>query len=153
MGKIHTTKINLDPGEVLNEHVSESTFIDADKMQHCYKAGTGFGFVIGGTPTTREELVFIATKAGTIRAFHGTFNDTGTSMGITYDLKKNGTTMLSSVISFTHADADKVVKDGTLSVTTFVADDHISIAMTVTTSTGCTGPYAWADIEENDAPD
>lgn len=130
---------------------SASNPIDCDKLQHLRRPGTNLGFAIGATPTTREEIVFVAATAGTIRGFHALLNDTGTSTSITFDLKKNGTTVLSSVITVVHGTGDRVVSDGTLSVTTFAADDVLSIAMTVSSSTGAQGPYAWAEIEETAA--
>ena len=142
----------LEAGTVVNESIASSAAIDADKMQHVYKPGTGFGFVIGGTPTTREEIVFVASQAGTIRGFGCLLNDTGTSANITFDLKKNGTTMLSSVVTITNATADKAVQAGTLSTTTFAADDVLSIAMAVSSSTGAQGPFAFIELEENQAP-
>lgn len=144
----------LDAGSVTNEMISSSTAIDNDKLQHYEQRGTNFGFVIGGTPTAREEIVFVAPAAGSVRTtgFHACLNDTGTSTDVTFDLKKNGTTMLSGTINITHGDADKAVKDGTLSVTSFVADDIISISMAVVASTGAQGPYAWVDLELNSAP-
>jgi len=142
----------LEAGVVVNESIASSAAIDADKMQHVYKPGTNFGFVIGGTPTTREEIVFVASQAGTIRGFGCLLNDTGTSANITFDLKKNGTTMLSSVVTITNATADKAVQAGTLSTTTFAADDVLSIAMAVSSSTGAQGPFAFIELEENQAP-
>ena len=103
---------------------------------------------IGGTPVTREETVFVASSAGTIRGFHYTLTDSGTSTSIAWDLKKNGTTVLSSPGSSVHGDGDRVVEDGALSVTTFAADDHLSISMTVTSATGAVGPFAWVVVEE-----
>ena len=142
----------LEAGTVVNESVASGAAIDADKMQHVYKPGTNFGFVIGGTPTTREEIVFTASQAGTIRGFGCLLNDTGTSSSITFDLKKNGTTMLSSVVTITNAIADRAVQAGTLAVTSFAADDVLSIAMAVSSSTGAQGPFAFIELEENSAP-
>lgn len=144
--------LTLDAGSVSNDAIATSAAIDADKMQHCYKPGTNFGFAIGGTPTTREEIVFVASQAGTVRAFNCLLNDTGTSTSIAFDLKKNGTTMLSAAETITHSDADRSVQTPTLSVTTFAADDVLSISMTVSSSTGAQGPYAWIELEENTAP-
>lgn len=144
--------LTLDSGSILNDAISSAAAIDADKMQHFYKPGTCFGFAIGATPTTREEIVFVASQAGTVRAFNCLLNDTGTSTSITFDLKKNGTTMLSAVETITHGDSDRSVQTPTLSVTTFAADDVISIAMAVSSSTGAQGPYAWIELEENTAP-
>ena len=145
--------LTFNNGEVTNSSFSGNAAdaLDCDKVQQFMTKGTNFGFVIGGTPTTREEIVHVATYAGTIRGFHALLNDTGTSTSIAFDLKKNGTTMLSSVITITHGTADKAVTDGTLSVTTFAADDVISISMTVTSSTGAQGPFAFVVLEENNA--
>ncbi len=151
MGKI-VGSITLDAGSVTDQHVSSNAALDADKMQHVYSAGTGFGFVIGGTPTAREEIVYVAKQAGTIRGFHCLLNVDGSSTSITFDLKKNGSSILSSVVTITDSTGNRVVQDGTLSSTTLAADDVLSIAMAVSSSTGAQGPYAWIDIEENSAP-
>jgi hypothetical protein len=142
----------LEAGVVTNESIASGAGIDADKMQHTYKPGTNFGLVIGGTPTTREEIVFVASQAGTIRGFNALLNDTGTSSNITFDLKKNGSTVLSGVVTITNATADRSVQAGTLSATTFAADDVFSISMAVSSSTGAQGPFAWIELEENQAP-
>lgn len=144
--------LTIDSGSVTNDTIATAAAIDADKMQHCYKPGTNFGFAIGATPTTREEIVFVASQAGTIRAFNALLYVDGSSTSITFDLKKNGTTMLSSVITITNTTGDRTVATGTLSVTTFAADDTLSISMTVSSSTGAQGPYAWIELEENTAP-
>jgi hypothetical protein len=143
---------NLEAGVVTNESIASGAAIDADKMQHTYKPGTNFGFVIGGTPTTREEIVYVASQAGTVRGFAALLNETGTSSSITFDLKKNGVTMLSSVVTITNATADRAVTAGTLSVTSFAADDVLSISMAVSSSTGAQGPFAFIELEENQAP-
>jgi len=145
--------LTFSNGEVNNAAFSSNAadILDCDKVQQFANKGTNFGFVIGGTPTTREEIVHVCTYAGTFRGFHAVLNDTGTSTSIAFDCKKNGTTILSSAITITNAMADKAVQDGTLSTTTFAADDIISISMTVTSSTGAQGPYAYVVLEENAA--
>lgn len=145
--KITGGTLTLPSGIVTDDSVAAGA-IDADKLQHAYKKGTNFDLAVGGTPVTREETIFVASTAGVIRGFHFTLTDTGTNTSIAWDLKKNGTTVLSGAGSSTHADADRQVKDGTLSVTTFVADDHFTAVMTVTSATGAVGPFAWADFEE-----
>ena len=142
----------LEAGTVTNESIASGAAIDADKMQHCYKPGTNFGFAIGGTPTSKHEIVFVASQAGTVRGFGCLLADTGSSTSITFDLKKNGTTMLSSVVTITNATADGSVQGVVPSVTSFAADDRISIDMTVSSSTGAQGPFAFVELEENSAP-
>ena len=142
----------LEAGVVVNESIASGAAIDADKMQHTYKPGTNFGFTTSGTPTSRHEPVFVASQAGTVRGFAALLTDTGTSTSITFDLLKNGVTMLSSVVTITNATADRAVQAGTLSVTSFAADDVLSINMAVSSSTGAQGPFAFIEIEENSAP-
>jgi len=151
MGKI-VGAVTLDAGQITDQHIATSAAIDADKMQHTYSKGTNFGFVIGGTPTTREEIIDTARATGTIRGFHALLNVDGSSTSITFDLKKNGVSILTAVITITDSTGNRAVQDGTLSSTTLAADDVLSIAMTVSSSTGAQGPYAWVDIEENAAP-
>jgi hypothetical protein len=144
--------LQLDAGSVEDQHISSGTKIDADKAQHLYRAWTNFDLAIGGTPVAREEIVHVCEVAGTIRQFAALCNDTGTAASVTFDLKKNGTTVLSSVVTITNATADRAVVDGTLSSTSVAVGDVLSIALAVSTSTGMQGPFAWCTIEENGAP-
>lgn len=143
-----------DSGFIKNEHISNASAdrIDADKMQHCYVQGTNFGFVIGGTPTAREEIVFVATQTGTLRGFNALLNVDGSSTSITFDLKKNGTTVLTGVVTITDSTGNRTAVAGTFASTSFVAGDVFSIAMAVSSSTGAQGPYAWVEYEEDAAP-
>jgi len=144
--------LQLDAGSVEDQHISSSTKIDADKAQHLYRAWTNFALAIGATPVAREEIVHVCEVAGTIRQFAALCNETGTAASVTFDLKKNGTSILSSVVTITNATADKAVVDGTLSSTTVAVGDVLSIALAVSTSTGMQGPFAWLTVEENGAP-
>jgi len=147
-----TGSIQLDAGSVEDQHISSGTRIDADKQQHLYRASTNFDLAIGATPVAREEIVYVCEVAGTIRQFAALCNDTGTAASVTFDLKKNGTTVLSSVVTITNATGDKAVIDGTLSATTLAVGDILSIALAVSSSTGMQGPFAWCTIEESGAP-
>jgi len=145
---------NLSLGSVTNRHISNSAgdVIDTDKVQPYLSKGTNFALAIGGTPATREEIVYTCQGDGDIRGFHALCNDTGASSSMTFDLKKNGTTCLSSVITITNATTDKATQDGTLSVTTFTTGDILSISLTVSSATGAQGPYAWVTLTEDVVP-
>lgn len=144
----------ITPGAVGNNHISNQTadVIGTDKVQPIFTPSTDFGFAIGDTPTTKEKIIYTGKVGGTIRGISALLNDTGSSTGVTFDLKKNGTTVLSATASITHSDADRTVKTGTLSSTTFGVGDVFSILMTVTSNTGAQGPYAWATFVETTAP-
>ena len=147
--KITGGTITYATGSITDDAIANTAAISADKLKHIFKPGTNFDLAVGGTPVTREETVFVASTSGTIRGFHYLLTDTGTTTSIAWDLKKNGTTVLSGTGSSTHSDTDGSVEDGTLSVTSFVADDRFTIVMTVTSATGAQGPFAWADLEES----
>ena len=141
--------LQLDAGSVNNQEIASAAGIETSKLQHLYRAATGFGLAIGATPTTREEVVFVAETAGSVQQFAAMCNDSGTAASVTFDLKKNGTSILSSVVTITNATGDRVVVDGTLASTALAAGDVLSIALTVSTSTGMQGPFAWVTIKEN----
>lgn len=153
MAKLTGTLI-LDSGSVRNEHVSNASAdrITTDKQVHVHRAGTNFAVAIGGTPATREEIVYTASAAATVRLFRAMLNVDGSSTSITFDLKKNGVSILSSVITVTDSTGNRVIQDGTLSSTTLAADDVLSISMTVSSSTGASGPWAEVWVEESGTP-
>jgi hypothetical protein len=120
----------------------------ADKAQLFTKAITNFDLAIAATPVAREEVVFVASSAGTINKFAALLNDTGTSTNVGFVLKKNGSTLMASALDITHATSDRVVVAGSLTSSTFVAGDVFSIQLTVSASTGAQGPFAWAEFIE-----
>ena len=148
---IHGGTINLPSGVVTNTDVASDADVGEDKLRHMYKCGSTFDLAIGATPVAREEIVFVADTVCTVRGFHCLLNDTGTSTDVDFDLKKNGTTILSAVVNITHSAADRAVQNGTISGATLAAGDVISISLAVTSSTGAQGPFAWANIAEHGA--
>lgn len=141
---------SLQTGIIGDDQIKADAAIQSTKLEHMQKPRTNFAKAIGDTPATREEIVFVASKACSLKGFHCLLNVTGTSTSITFDVKKNGTSILSSTVTITDTTTDAAVQDGTLSAnpTSLAIDDVISIAMTVTSSTGAQGPFAWCDIEE-----
>jgi len=144
-----TGTMQIASGEISNEHISGTAAIDSDKLQHLHKVGTHFALAIGGTPVAREEIVYVCKAAtAVVRGFHGLLNVDGSSTSVTFDLKKNGTTILTGVVTITDATGNRAVQDGTLSNGALVAGDVLSIQLAVSSATGAQGPYAWAEIDE-----
>lgn len=146
--------LTLAPGIVRNEHLSNvaADAIDADKMQHVYNITENFGIEYNGTPAAKVFVLFQAAKAGVLRRFFAGLYDSGTSTSITFDLKKNGTTVLSSVVTVVHGDGDRCQIEGTLSVTTYAAGDVFTVHLATSSTTGAQGPYATACFEDSAAP-
>jgi hypothetical protein len=146
--------LSLNAGAVTDQLFSTAVgdALTAAKVQHVYKALTAMGFAIGGTPTTREEVVFVASGTGTVLFFKAGLVATGSSTSITFDLKKNGSSILTSVITVTNANSARQIQDASISSSSFVDEDVFSIAMTVSSSTGAQGPICFAEFRENTSP-
>ena len=143
----------IKPGSVIGTDMSLQADIPAETMRHSFKTGTNFGLAVGATPVAREELVYVASGAGVVKGFHALCIDTGSSASVTFDLKKNGTTVLSSVITITNATTDAQVQDATLSgIPTLAAGDRLTMALAVGSSTGMVGPYAFVTVQETSSP-
>jgi len=150
-----TGELSLKAGSVRNRHISTAAndIIDCDKIQQLIHADTDFGIDFASAPATKTKFVWQAPAAGTVRGFHAVLNVGGTaSASSTFDLKKNGTTVLSGVVTFAAADTDAVAKDGTISVPSFVAGDIFTMVLTMSDATGASGPYAWAWFELTTVP-
>lgn len=141
-----------EAGSISDNHIASAASVSVDKLQHAYSKGTNFAQAIGATPATREEILFVALNSGVLRFFGALLYDTGTSTSVTFDLKKNGTTVLTGVVTITHGTADHTIVEGTFASTSFVAGDVFSVAMTVSSSTGAQGPFAGVGYSETSAP-
>jgi len=145
-GDLQANSMSVPSGTISDGQVTANAAIDADKLQHLHKAGTNFASAIGSTASSREEIVFVVSTTASIRAVHALLNDTGTTGTVAFDCKKNSTSVLSTSISFSTSDADRTVKDGTLSITSLAADDILSLSIS---STGdAAGPFAWVEVDE-----
>ena len=135
--------LRLPSGVVGDREVtsSDGQQISSTKLYNEYEDTERFGHVIGGTPTTQEVILFTAQKAGTIVEVGAGLNDSGTSTNVTYDLKKNGTTMLTGAISVVHGTGDRVTVNGTLASADYDDGDVISVLCTATSTTGAQGPF------------
>jgi len=69
---------------------------------------------------------------------------------VTVDVKKNGTTILSSTISLSSSQSNRDEVAGTLSVTSMVAADILEVVVTVDVGTGAlgTGLFVWVDLND-----
>lgn len=152
-GQILSTGV-IPAGAIGNTQISNQTpdIINVDKLQPVFIGQTDFGFGIGDTPTTKEKIVYIGKVGGVIRGFHALLNAVGSATSIVFDLKKNGTSILSGTITITNTSTSMLKYDGTLASNTFVAGDVFSALMTESTNTGAQGPCAWAVFVENTAP-
>ena len=107
-----------------------------------------FGLAIGGTVAAEERIVHVADGDETIRDFRAMLNSAITNGdSCSFDLKKNGSSILSSTVDFSSSDGDGDIKTGTLSSTSLVSGDILSMALTVSGTPDGTGPFAITEMD------
>lgn len=126
--------------------------LDADDLQHQHRQVHSQA---NTTATTETKIVHIAYGGGTVADFRAAM--IGANVGaatVTFDLKKNGSSVLSSVVtlSSSHAAYEDVV--GTLSGTpTYVAGDVFTVVITATAGGGTLGTGAGCAATFNEDPE
>ena len=150
-------------GSVSNRHISSSTDIDSDKLEHLHKVGTNFGLEYDATPSTGTTYSFIvyvceAAAGATVRGFHATMVDTGSQANtndFAFDLKKAAVgsdtpaSILSATVDLDTDTIDNTPQDGSLSNASLAAGDLLIVEVTTpATITGANGMYAWVEIDE-----
>lgn len=133
-----------------NAAIETAAGILATKLQHQYKPTFSQNGTAGSVGAQVIHIVRGATgtlvrfRAGSIVANVG-------AATVTVDLKKNGTTMLSAVITLDSANTAYVPEDATLAASALVADDVLSVTIVATAGGGtlATGLFVEAEIRED----
>ena len=120
--------------------------IPVTALQHVYLRETDFRLKITDAPVSCEYIVHMANGAETVQSFYVGMNDTGTAASSTFDLLKNGVSILSSVVTVANTDPDKTKKSGTIASPALVDNDILSVKIVMTTNTGSAGPFAQIPI-------
>ena len=122
------------------------------QLPFMFASHTSFGLKAGDTPVTGEYEMWVASNPGTLTGFHPKVTVPGSSASVTVDLKKNGTSVLSSVVTLTNATSAGVPQNATISSPTFAAGDRFTALLTVSSSTGMTGVSTRLNGVENSQP-
>lgn len=131
-----------------DDAVSVNDPLGVTKVRHIRRVGSAFALAIGGTPSAYEQIVYVALTSGTVRNVGALCNDTGSSASITFDLKKNGSSILTGAIAVTNATTDKATVAGSISSASYAAGDVFSMQLSTSSTTGMTGPYMFAEFDE-----
>lgn len=147
MGQV--TQTTLIAGTVVNADIAAGAGIEASKLIHQSSPWTTFGFSPTGTPTTTSRTLFVARSSCVIRDVIAMLVADGSSTSIAFDLQKNGVSVLSAAITITNTTGDNTPVAGTLITTALSSGDILTAVMTVTSSTGATGPFMQVRVQEN----
>lgn len=139
-----------NPAQSVNsDAIKTGANLDADKLESRVYSSHAQP---NSAATSETRPLFVARKAGTIKEVAaGSIAKAVGAATVTVDVKKNGTTILSSVITLDSANTDRVVEVGTLSVTTFAAGDWFEVVIVATAGGGTlpTGVFLQCEMDQN----
>lgn len=140
--------LSVPAGAIGNTQVAGSAAIDASKLGHSPRKSYAQP---NTAATTETRVIHVAHGAGTILEFKaGNIVKAVGDSTVTVDLRINGTTALSSPISLSSASANYTPTSGTLSDTSYVDSDVLTVVITATVGTGTlpTGVYCTLNVDE-----
>ena len=145
-----TGAATLGDGSILNAQVGAAAGITAAKLEHQHRPMYAQANAAAADETKVVHTVIGAT--GTIKSFKA--GSIAVAIGdakATVDLKKNGVSVLSPVITLDSDNEARVVEAGTLSDTTLAVGDVLEVVVDGTIGTGTlpTGVFACVDLYED----
>jgi hypothetical protein len=148
MGSFYGT---ITPGTVVNADLADAAAITATKLQHQYSPVFAQANSDAESDTGRV-LHVVKGATGTIVAFRaGSIVAATGNATVTIDLKNNGTSVLSGVITLDSNNTAYVVEEGTIAIPAVAAGDVLTLVIVATAGTGTlpTGLFAQAVIRED----
>lgn len=149
-GALTCRELGVPDGTVDNAGVAADAGIEDTKLQHQHRIGFDQPNTAATSETRAKFRCYGAT--GIIRAFHaGSIAAAVGDSTVTVDLRKNGVSVLTAVITLDNANAARVAEAGTLAITTLVAGDVLEIVTVATIGTGTlpTGVFASITLAED----
>ena len=150
-GTVNFLDAQLQAGAVDNARVKAGAGIDASKHEHQHRVIVAQESATAAADDTRVAHVVHGTtgklleiKAGCIVPCVG--DDT-----ITFDLLKNGASVLTAKITIDNADAARALVAGVIDTATLAKGDVLEIEVDAIHATGTLGkgPFAYVDLEED----
>lgn len=142
-GTLRCTAAGLPAASVGDSQFSASDPLTAAKQEHQHERT--LAQVHGSASVSERRVLHVARGAGTITSFRaGLIVANVGAATVTVDLRKNGTTVLSSVITLNSSTATYAKVDGTISSASFVAGDVFEVVITSTAGGGTLGQGVFA---------
>lgn len=137
-------------GSIDNAAIEAAAGIAATKLEHQYQPV----FAQANSTATAETraLHVVYGTAGEVLAFRaGSIAKCTGDSTVTVDLKKNGSSILTGVITLDSGNTNRVVEAGTISSGALATGDLLEVVIAVSAGTGtlATGVYAQAIINED----
>ena len=150
-GRISAESWTVPASSVSNAAVASDAAIEASKLQHQYLRGYSQP---NSAATSVTQVIHVAKAAGTVEHFDaGSIAKAVGDSTVTVDLKKNGVSILSPVITLDNANSNRVAEAGTISAAAYASGDVFEVTTVATVGTGTlpTGVFAQAVFQEGAA--
>lgn len=134
---------------VSSDSIKTGANLDADKMESRIFSSHAQP---NTAATTETRSLFVARRAGTVKSVvAGSIAAAIGDSTVTVDVKKNGTTILSAVITLDNANTARVGESGTVNVSAFVAGDWFEVVITATVGSGTlpTGVFVSMELDQD----
>lgn len=149
-GRLSALTLGIPTGTVTDATVAAGANVGADKLQHRFRAM--FNQVHGSVAITERRPFFWALSVGTIRRVKvGSVIANIGAATITVDIKKNGATILTGIVTLNNANVAYIAVDGTIANAALVAGDVLECVVVATAGGGTLGQglFVAVDIDEN----
>lgn len=147
-GNITARSFSIPAGAIGDTQVSSSANIAASKLGHIHRVFRGQA---GAAASETSAVHYVVGATGTVSSIvAGAITPAVGADTCTVDVKKNGTSILSSAISLTNSQAAYAVVSGAISTAGLVVGDVISVVITPSHSTGtlASGVFVAIDVWE-----
>lgn len=147
-GSLGAKTFLLSAGCVSDSHVAGNAAIATSKMLHRFRRS----YMVGGTvATVTVPLHFCCGLTGTVLAIAaGLITPNVGAATVTVDLKKNGSSILASVITLNSSSTARSMSTATITSNTVAQNDFFELVITATAGGGTVGQglLVQADFDE-----
>lgn len=151
-GTFRANAASLPAGCLGDTQFSGSDPLTAAKQEH--QITKTLAQVHGSVATTERRPIHVARGAGVVAGFRaGSVVANVGAATVTADLRKNGTSILSAVITLDNANTAFIPEAGTVNTDDYVADDVFEVVLTATAGGGTLGQGVFAEAVFREAAD
>lgn len=143
--------VSLPAGSIGDTQASAASPFGVTKTNKQYNAG--WSQVSGGAATSATQQFYTAKAAGVVaQVMVGSVAIAAGAATVTVDVKKNGTTILSGVVTLNNANTAYVPVAGSVSVTAYVANDTFTVTTVATAGGGTLPQGVFCQVTFQEAP-
>lgn len=149
-GRLSAQSMTLPTGTVIDASIPAGANVSSDKLQHRHRCV--FNQVHGSVAVTERRPVFWALSVGTIRRIKvGSVVVNVGAATITVDIRKNGTTILTAIVTLDSGNTVYIAEDGTMTSAALVAGDVLEVVVVATAGGGTLGQglFVVIDVDED----